>query len=112
MRAHGEAFAGVDPANTTYFVAGFIPEGVLVEVELDAIVERLDELRLGHEPAGREAVEPEDVERRDRACRATASAVMRATAGAIMNPCPLKPQATKSPSATGPRIGWWSGVTS
>lgn len=38
VRAHGEAFAGVDPANTTYFVAGFIPEGVLVEVELDAIV--------------------------------------------------------------------------
>jgi hypothetical protein len=25
-------------SNTTYFVAGFIPEGVLVEVELDAIV--------------------------------------------------------------------------
>jgi enamine deaminase RidA (YjgF/YER057c/UK114 family) len=39
VRAHGEAFAGIDPANTTYFVAGFIPEGVLVEVELDAIVE-------------------------------------------------------------------------
>jgi enamine deaminase RidA (YjgF/YER057c/UK114 family) len=38
VRAHGEAFAGVDPANTTYFVAGFIPDGVLVEVELDAIV--------------------------------------------------------------------------
>ena len=38
VRAHGEAFAGIDPANTTYFVAGFIPEGVLVEVELDAIV--------------------------------------------------------------------------
>ena len=38
-RAHGEVFAGVDPANTTYFVAGFIPEGVLVEVELDAVVE-------------------------------------------------------------------------
>jgi enamine deaminase RidA (YjgF/YER057c/UK114 family) len=37
VRAHGEEFAGVDPANTTYFVAGFIPEGVLVEVELDAI---------------------------------------------------------------------------
>ena len=36
--AHREAFAGVDPANTTYFVSGFIPEGVLVEVELDAIV--------------------------------------------------------------------------
>lgn len=38
VRAHGEVFAGVDPANTTYFVAGFIPEGVLVEVELDAVV--------------------------------------------------------------------------
>jgi hypothetical protein len=38
VRAHREAFSGVDPANTTYFVAGFIPEGVLVEVELDAIV--------------------------------------------------------------------------
>ncbi len=39
VRAHGEVFAGIDPANTTYFVAGFIPEGVLVEVELDAIVQ-------------------------------------------------------------------------
>ena len=38
IRAHAEAFAGVDPANTTYFVSGFIPDGVLVEVELDAIV--------------------------------------------------------------------------
>jgi enamine deaminase RidA (YjgF/YER057c/UK114 family) len=38
VRAHGEVFAEVAPANTTYFVAGFIPEGVLVEVELDAIV--------------------------------------------------------------------------
>ena len=28
----------IDPANTTYFVSGFIPDGVLVEVELDAIV--------------------------------------------------------------------------
>ncbi|HET8741848.1 MAG TPA: Rid family hydrolase [Gaiella sp.] len=37
VRAHGEAFAGIDPANTTYIVAGFIPD-VLVEVELDAIV--------------------------------------------------------------------------
>jgi enamine deaminase RidA (YjgF/YER057c/UK114 family) len=39
VRAHGEVFAGIDPANTTYFVAGFIPEGVLVEVELDAVVQ-------------------------------------------------------------------------
>jgi enamine deaminase RidA (YjgF/YER057c/UK114 family) len=39
VRAHGEVFAGIYPANTTYFVTGFIPEGVLVEVELDAIVE-------------------------------------------------------------------------
>ena len=38
VRAHRETFAGVEPANTTYFVSGFIPEGVLVEVELDAIV--------------------------------------------------------------------------
>ena len=37
VRAHGEAFAQVAPANTTYIVAGFIPD-VLVEVELDAIV--------------------------------------------------------------------------
>ena len=38
IKAHGETFHGVDPANTTYYVHGFIPEGVLVEVELDAIV--------------------------------------------------------------------------
>jgi enamine deaminase RidA (YjgF/YER057c/UK114 family) len=38
VRAHAEAFAGVDPANTTYFVSGFIPEAALVEFELDAIV--------------------------------------------------------------------------
>jgi enamine deaminase RidA (YjgF/YER057c/UK114 family) len=38
VRAHREAFEGIDPANTSYYVAGFIPEGVLVEVELDAIV--------------------------------------------------------------------------
>ena len=39
IRAHAEAFAGVEPANTTYFVSGFIPDGVLVQVELDAIVD-------------------------------------------------------------------------
>jgi enamine deaminase RidA (YjgF/YER057c/UK114 family) len=38
VQAHREAFAGIDPANTSYYVAGFIPEGVLVEFELDAIV--------------------------------------------------------------------------
>jgi len=38
VRAHREAFEGVNPANTTYFVAGFIPDDVLVEVELDAVV--------------------------------------------------------------------------
>jgi enamine deaminase RidA (YjgF/YER057c/UK114 family) len=38
VRAHAEAFAGVEPANTTYFVSGFIPDGVLVEVELDAVI--------------------------------------------------------------------------
>jgi enamine deaminase RidA (YjgF/YER057c/UK114 family) len=38
VRAHHELFEGVDPANTTLYVAGFIPDGVLVEVELDAWV--------------------------------------------------------------------------
>lgn len=38
-RAHAEAFAGIDPANTTWYVGGFIPEGVLVEIELDAVVD-------------------------------------------------------------------------
>ena len=38
VAAHAEAFAGVAPANTTYFVSGFIPDGVLVEVELDAVL--------------------------------------------------------------------------
>jgi enamine deaminase RidA (YjgF/YER057c/UK114 family) len=37
VEAHGELFAGVNPANTTLYVAGLIPEGCLVEVELDAI---------------------------------------------------------------------------
>ena len=34
--AHGEVFRGIDPANTTLFVAALIPEGALVEVELVA----------------------------------------------------------------------------
>jgi hypothetical protein len=38
VQAHREAFAGVDPANTTLYVAGFVPPGVLVEVELDAML--------------------------------------------------------------------------
>jgi enamine deaminase RidA (YjgF/YER057c/UK114 family) len=38
VTAHQEAFDGIDPANTTLFVAGFIPPGVLVEVEVDAWV--------------------------------------------------------------------------
>jgi enamine deaminase RidA (YjgF/YER057c/UK114 family) len=37
-RAHGEVFGGVDPANTTLLVHGFIPEGCLLEIEIDAIV--------------------------------------------------------------------------
>jgi enamine deaminase RidA (YjgF/YER057c/UK114 family) len=39
VRAHAEAFTGVEPANTTYFVGGLVPEGALVEVELDAVVD-------------------------------------------------------------------------
>lgn len=38
VKAHRELFEGIDPANTTLYVAGFIPPGVLVEVELDAWV--------------------------------------------------------------------------
>ena len=38
VEAHRVLFAGVNPANTTLFVVGFPPEGVLVEVEIDAIV--------------------------------------------------------------------------
>jgi enamine deaminase RidA (YjgF/YER057c/UK114 family) len=37
-RAHAEAFAGVEPANTTYYVARLIPDGALVEIELDAAI--------------------------------------------------------------------------
>jgi enamine deaminase RidA (YjgF/YER057c/UK114 family) len=36
--AHRELFGDVTPANTTLFVAGFIPDGVLVEVEIDAVL--------------------------------------------------------------------------
>jgi enamine deaminase RidA (YjgF/YER057c/UK114 family) len=36
VRAHKEMLGGVDPANTTFFVAGFVAEEMLVEVELDA----------------------------------------------------------------------------
>ena len=32
-------FAGVEPANTTYYVGSLIPEVALVEVELDAAVD-------------------------------------------------------------------------
>jgi enamine deaminase RidA (YjgF/YER057c/UK114 family) len=38
VRAHHQVFEGIDPANTTLYVAGFIPEGALVEVEVDAWV--------------------------------------------------------------------------
>jgi enamine deaminase RidA (YjgF/YER057c/UK114 family) len=37
IRAHREAFTTHTPANTTYYVGGFIPHDVLVEVELDAV---------------------------------------------------------------------------
>jgi enamine deaminase RidA (YjgF/YER057c/UK114 family) len=37
VEAHGEAFKGVNPANTTLHVAELIPKDCLVEVELDAI---------------------------------------------------------------------------
>ena len=37
-RVHGEVFADVLPANSTYRVAGLLGEGFLVEVEADAVV--------------------------------------------------------------------------
>ena len=36
VRAHRELLGGVAPANTTFFVAGFVAEEMLVEVEVDA----------------------------------------------------------------------------
>ena len=38
VRAHSDMFTANPPANTTYFVGALIPEGALVEVELDAVV--------------------------------------------------------------------------
>ena len=38
VRAHRELLAGIDPANTTLVVAGFVAEAMLVEVEVDAFV--------------------------------------------------------------------------
>ena len=38
VRAHRELLEGIDPANTTLFVAGFAAEGMLVEIEVDAFV--------------------------------------------------------------------------
>jgi enamine deaminase RidA (YjgF/YER057c/UK114 family) len=38
VEAHRELFGETSPANTTLFVAGFIPDGALVEVEIDAVV--------------------------------------------------------------------------
>lgn len=42
VRAHRETFAGTEPANTSYYVGGFIPDGALVEVEIDAVVSAPD----------------------------------------------------------------------
>ncbi len=38
VRAHKELLGGIDPANTTFFVAGFVAPEMLVEVEVDAVV--------------------------------------------------------------------------
>jgi enamine deaminase RidA (YjgF/YER057c/UK114 family) len=39
IEAHRELFSDHTPANTTLYVAELIPEGALVEIELEAIVE-------------------------------------------------------------------------
>ena len=42
IRAHQEAFAGINPANTTVYVHALLPAGALVEVELEAEIEAED----------------------------------------------------------------------
>ncbi|SDO84798.1 Enamine deaminase RidA, house cleaning of reactive enamine intermediates, YjgF/YER057c/UK114 family [Nakamurella panacisegetis] len=37
-RAHRELLGDVSPANSVYFVAGLVGEGLLVEIEADAVV--------------------------------------------------------------------------
>lgn len=37
VRAHKELLGGIDPANTTLFVAGFVVPEMLVEVEVEAV---------------------------------------------------------------------------
>lgn len=39
-RAHAEILGDVAPANTTLFVGGLIGEGLLVEVEVEAVLDR------------------------------------------------------------------------
>lgn len=39
--AHRELFGEQPPANTTLFVAGLIPEGALVEVEVEAVLAQI-----------------------------------------------------------------------
>jgi len=39
VRAHRELLGGIDPANTTFYIAGFIAEEMLVEVEVEAQLE-------------------------------------------------------------------------
>lgn len=38
VEAHHELFADITPVNTTLYVAELIPDGALVEIELDAVV--------------------------------------------------------------------------
>lgn len=38
VRAHKEVLGGIDPANTTLFVAGFVVPEMLVEVEVEAVL--------------------------------------------------------------------------
>lgn len=39
VRAHKELLGGIDPANTTLFVAGFVAPEMLVEVEVEAVLD-------------------------------------------------------------------------
>jgi enamine deaminase RidA (YjgF/YER057c/UK114 family) len=39
--AHRDLFGEIAPANTTLFVAALIPDGALVEIEVDAVVPQI-----------------------------------------------------------------------
>lgn len=58
--AHAEVFAGVNPANTSLFVAGLFVPGALVEVEIEAFVEGPREPAASHETQAQQPASIDD----------------------------------------------------